>query len=710
MVESPRPSPLDAFAGHIEPTRVPLVYQVGLGIVAMAMVLLPLIYIALIVAMGWVVRWHLMNDAEIFNHVRGRGVVLALVVYLGPAIAGAIFVLFLVKPLFSRAPKPPPPFKLSESDEPMLFAFVRKICEIVGAPVPREIHLDAQVNASAGFRRGWLSFFGNDLVLVLGMPLAAGMTMRQVAGVLAHEFGHFAQGAGMRFNFIIRSVNAWFARVVFERDRWDQKLDEWAQSDEWWLKVIFLLAKGGVWLGRKILWCLMYVGHAISCFMSRQMEFDADSYEAKLAGSAEFARTAGRLRALNAAHGAAMNDAYQTYQAKELPDDLPALVVWRDEIMPADVRDSLAKQTEESKTAWNDTHPADPDRIKAALALQAAGVFQHDAPASELFADFSATSKAVTRHYFEHILDVPADKVQFRSAARIVQDRQSADASDKHLDAFFGKGFHFLRTQPIEPGAADTWREAAAQMNAAAAGYAPHLEQLNKLYETWLKQVLGCDLLGARFTLPTPGDFALASDTQSDAEGAIVQTHGRLQRLFPLMSEFESAATRRLGAALGWWIANRTDASSCIHLDRLLDAQRPLATVVPGMMQASRDSRSLHLLFENASNHNDGITLERQLRTIAKRIEVAASHCIATLGDAAHPYLENHPPIAQVLHLPEKSANEWARANDLAKVCTEALIPLLVRIMGDLCGIALAAEKELQADPSPDQPRVADGQ
>jgi Zn-dependent protease with chaperone function len=38
------------------------------------------------------------------------------------------------------------------------------------------------------------------LVLVIGLPLAAGMSMRQVAGVLAHEFGHFAQGAGMRFN------------------------------------------------------------------------------------------------------------------------------------------------------------------------------------------------------------------------------------------------------------------------------------------------------------------------------------------------------------------------------------------------------------------------------------------------------------------------------------------------------------------------------
>lgn len=323
-------SPLEAFTGSITPTRVPPLYQAGLGVVALAMVLLPLVYIALIVAVGWLVWWHLMNDIAIFDHVRGRAVVLALLAYLGPGVVGLIFVLFLIKPLFSRAPKAPPSFKLSEADEPLLFDFVKKICGLVGAPVPREIRLDTQVNASAGFRRGWLSFFGNDLVLVIGLPLAAGMSMRQVAGVLAHEFGHFAQGAGMRFNYIIRSVNGWFARVVYERDHWDDKLDGWAQADHWGIKAVFMLAKGGVWLGRKILWCLMNFGHAISCFMSRQMEFDADSYEAKLAGSSEFPRTAERLRLLGAAHGAAMQDAYQTYQNRELPDDLPYLVVWRD--------------------------------------------------------------------------------------------------------------------------------------------------------------------------------------------------------------------------------------------------------------------------------------------------------------------------------------------------------------------------------------------
>ncbi|WP_395746770.1 M48 family metallopeptidase [Prosthecobacter sp.] len=697
MPDTAPASPLDAFSGRIEPTRVPLLYQFGLAFVALAMVLLPLIYIALIIAVGWLVWWHLQNDIGIITHARGRAAVIALVVYLAPAVAGGIFILFLVKPLFSRSTDRPQIFKITPAEEPLLFAFVAKICQLVGAPEPREIRLDTQVNASAGFRRGWLSFFGSDLVLVIGLPLAAGMTARQLAGVLAHEFGHFAQGAGMRLSYIIRSVNAWFARVVFERDHWDEKLEEWSQSEEWWIKLIFMLAKGGVWVGRKVLWCLMHLGHAISCFMSRQMEYDADSYEAKLAGSAEFARTAARLRSLGFGHAVAMNDAYQTYQSKELPDDLPAMVLWREKNLPAEVQKEFDKHTAEAKTSWNDTHPADPDRVKAALAWQAPGVFQQETPAAELFADFTASCQNVTRHFFEHILEVPAGKVQFRSTTRMVEDRQSADASDQYLEAFYGKNFHLLRIQSIEPGCQGTWREAVDQMEPLAATYGHQLAQLDRCQEALLKQVIAGDLITAGFTLSEPGQFSLASSTKSGAEFAIRETNHEMQQLAALMSSYETGASRRLAAALDWWQSHHEDEASRRHLERLLVAQRALASGVPNMMQASRTSRSLQLLFDNAANHSNGYELERQARAVAQRIEVATSQCMTTLGDAEHPYLSGHPPIAQALHLPDQKDNEWARAFQLANVCTEALVPLLVRIMGDLCGLALAAEKEMKA-------------
>ncbi|MCW0220546.1 MAG: hypothetical protein OJI67_19620, partial [Prosthecobacter sp.] len=187
--------------------------------------------------------------------------------------------------------------------------------------------------------------------------------------------------------------------------------------------------------------------------------------------------------------------------------------------------------------------------------------------------------------------------------------------------------------------------------------------------------------------------------TSATAKSCLKQTQDQIFALGSQMAVYENAALRRLGAALEWRLTHAESEEQATHIRHLLTAQNALAQVLPDLMHATRASRSLRLLFDNARNHHDGYALERHVKAVSQRIEVAANRCISMLGDAAHPYLENRPPIAQVLNLPEKDENEYARAFKLANVCAEALIPLFVRLMGDLCGIALAAEKELEEAP-----------
>ena len=80
------------------------------------------------------------------------------------------------------------------------------------------------------------------------------MTLRQLTGVLVHEFGHFAQGSGMRVTYVIRSVNAWFVRVVYERDAWDQKLADWSAQAGRELTLVMWACQLLVWLSRRVLW------------------------------------------------------------------------------------------------------------------------------------------------------------------------------------------------------------------------------------------------------------------------------------------------------------------------------------------------------------------------------------------------------------------------------------------------------------------------
>ena len=96
--------------------------------------------------------------------------------------------------------------------------------------------------------------------------------MRELGGVLAHEFGHFAQGGGMRLTALVRGINSWFGRVVYERDRWDDELERRLREGDSRLAIILLMARVSIWASRRVLAGLMVVGHAISCFMLRQME------------------------------------------------------------------------------------------------------------------------------------------------------------------------------------------------------------------------------------------------------------------------------------------------------------------------------------------------------------------------------------------------------------------------------------------------------
>ena len=262
-----------------------------------------------------------------------------------------------------------------------MFEFVDRICQAVGAP-PARIDIDCQVNAAAGFRRGIWSMAGSDLVLLIGMPLVVGLNLAEFAGVLAHEFGHFSQGAGMRLSFVIRSINDWLTRVVYERDAWDQWLANTASELDLRIGCVFYAAMLGVWLTRKILWVFMMLGHIISAYLLRQMEFDADRHEARLAGRDAFVSTEQRMALLNVASSRAFSDLNEYHREGRLTDDLPQQIVASIALLPAEVHQALDAIRDNTRTGLFDTHPASRDRIASVEVENAPGLFHVNCPAS----------------------------------------------------------------------------------------------------------------------------------------------------------------------------------------------------------------------------------------------------------------------------------------------------------------------------------------
>lgn len=200
---------LAALGEPLPPLPVPLTYRLGLGLVAVLMVLLPLIYVGLIGLAGWAVIYHATEHLDWLEAHSGLG---ALMIYLGPLIIGGVLVLFMIKPLFARPPKGPEPHRIARSDEPLLFDFVERLARVVGARPPAEITITMDVNAAAGFYRGARGLVTGELSLIIGLPLMAGLDLPGFAGVLAHEFGHFAQRAVMRMTYVIRSFTSFKPR------------------------------------------------------------------------------------------------------------------------------------------------------------------------------------------------------------------------------------------------------------------------------------------------------------------------------------------------------------------------------------------------------------------------------------------------------------------------------------------------------------------
>jgi Zn-dependent protease with chaperone function len=433
---------LSSFEGSIKRPGKSPAYAISALAVAILMVLLPLLYLGLIALAAYGVYFHAVNDVRMLQTEihSGRAKVLLFLLYIGPIVAGAIMIVFMVKPFFFRPAGHSRSRSLNRESEPLLFAFVDRICEQVGAAKPKRIDVDCQVNASAGFRRGVLSMFGNDLVLTIGLPLMAGLSARQFAGVLAHEFGHFAQGTGMRLSYLIRSLNMWFLRVVYQRDSLDEQLQSGASQVDVRIGWILYLAMGAVWLSRRVLWALMRVGDVVGGYLLRQMEFDADRYEARLSGSDAFASTMTRVVMLDVASNAAFADLRESYREGRLCDDLPQLIVSRAENMPEDVRRSVSEAMTREKTLWFHTHPCSTDRIASAQREAAPGVFRLEAPATELLRDFRAHSLATTLEFYRGVFGNELARNKLRPLSEFVAEAETKrQGLQTAFDYFFGE-------------------------------------------------------------------------------------------------------------------------------------------------------------------------------------------------------------------------------------------------------------------------------
>jgi Zn-dependent protease with chaperone function len=707
---------LGGFSGVIEPVELAGTYHLGIFLVALVMVLLPVLYVGLICLVGYLLCLYAVNGVGIM-----RGGIFAIVVYLGPLLAGGILILFMIKPIFAPSREQRRIRSVTGKSDPLLFAFVQRVCHVVGSPEPKRIDVNTEVNASAGFRRGLLSMFGDDLVLTIGLPLVAGFNLRQLAGVLGHEFGHFTQGAGMRLTYLVRTIGFWLHRAVYERDEWDERLVQWSKQLDLRLGVILYLAMLFVWITRKILWVFMVIGYAVGGYLLREMEYDADRHEARVAGSDVFESTCRRLNVLSVSSQKAYNDLGEFYQEGRLCDNLPGLIVANAKRMPKDVRKAIDESISESSTGLFDTHPADKDRIANARSENAPGVFRLEYPATVLFRDFPVLSRNVTVDFYRMVFGKEFKPSELHPLEDLLERQSKEEEADEALGRFFLKAFSSLRPlklkgellgPPTDPrGCAASVKQSRKRMEEDRPAYAEAYEEFDQADTHILEADQALAIARANCRIK-PDDFSFPMSSSSDARKAKEMADGRHRKAVRRMESFESAATERLTAALQLLyvpqVAARIENAAMWQDDatRVFSAAKLVAQQLEPVKELRNEYCALGAMVGKLDDNSDNQVLLRQLHSQMETVLWRMGDIRQELSLMPYPLDHAKGNISMgdyvLSDLPHQ--DDLGGIHDAGRAFLETMPGLYARLMGRLVLMAEKAESILGLKPLPPPP------
>lgn len=649
---NPDYSILAAFDQPIARPKTGVVYHLCLFLVAGAMLVLPVIYLAFVGALIWLVYHHAVYDwtpiMTLGGFIGGRVMIVKFMIYAVPLFAGIVVIFFMFKPLLAGRPKHAQPLALNPSDNPLLYAFIAKICDVVGAPTPQRIDMDCELNASASFRRGFRSMTGSDLVLTIGLPLVANLTAREFAGVIAHEFGHFTQGAGMRLSYLIRSINYWFARVAYQRDAWDEALEQWANDvEDGRVAIIVWSVQLAVWLSRLVLKLLLFTGHIIAGFMLRQMEYDADAYEIKVAGSETFEATMRKLATL----GAALRGTYQQIHARwkksgQLPDNLSELLRQMHENLPPSVLQKIDDELGFRRTGLFDSHPSPADRIRRARMAGEPGIFYDDRPASSLFASFEHPARFVTLLHYTENLGIPVtEKMLLHVESKQSKDAQGYAVPKDPADEFFLGMLPLmlpLRIAPPAPSAnleADLaeFRQISTGLEQVAGQITPMASQYQAASQKWLDARAAARLLEMGVAID-PKNFGLTDASVDCAKAAEVDAFSTQESLRQSLREVTGALNRRLQLALAIRLAGGGESgANPVSPDQI--------TALVGQLNQSADE------YESQENTLDALAMLNHINTV--RQSQGETPAVARALDAQRTFVNSFlAPPANIANAP----------------------------------------------------------
>ncbi len=175
------------------------------------------------------------------------------------AVIGIVSIVIGIVPQHREFSQPGP--RVSPERQPRLFEEIRGVAEATGSAMPHEVYIVGDVNAAVA-HVGGLAGLGSRPIMMLGLPLIAVLSVSELRGVIAHEFGHY-MGGETRLSPVIYRTREGIGRTIGTLER----------SVHWMSRGI---RYPFIWYGE------MYL--RLTQALSRRQELDADAMAARVAG------------------------------------------------------------------------------------------------------------------------------------------------------------------------------------------------------------------------------------------------------------------------------------------------------------------------------------------------------------------------------------------------------------------------------------------
>jgi len=700
--------PERCFEGSVdEVTRSP--YR-GAGIYAAAlfMGLLPLAYLALIVAFCYGLYLYAGFGYRAIQHLdpENQGLA-AFLIYLAPLLIGMVLVAFLLKPFVAPKASNHAQIPVSLDEEPALARFCRGMAKSLTAPGADEVILRCDAECAASFPPGLRGCFSRRVRIEIGLTAAAGCDLPRLAGLIAAAWTPMRPTVGRRAHHFIRTVEDWFRRAVFERDAWDRRLERWSRSSGELhpiLSLTLLLARLGVGTTRRVMRVYLAFGVAVSRILMRRVVAEADA-----AGIA----VAGRARYLDALREAALLDLswaelatdQERFTGDRFVDDLPRLCVARRRDHVADEEAAL----EEVRWRQARRHPAMPrfadrlDTVEQGEPVQ--GVFRCRGPSAQLFVDFDRRCHEATLVHYREIIDWQGDDDELVPAAEYgdlgaLEARAREDGGEFFHDLF--SSLHLppapapAEEEPVEGGLAGHRVALDAARGRVATILPAARRDLGELHE--LDRRLG-ELEGRRATTDEDEDAVLA-EIEAELAATAQAMDDRLEALAPIREAYARRLALVERAADDPAIAPRLDREVAVRGEAAAAALVELDAQLRALLTLRYVAAELAALLGRFEPEQEEDAISERLDVLARRCHVLLAGLHRDLVEVPHPLAPPSAPdhlgrflVPEVPHpddwpaLAAAAALARERADDLAARCI-ALVGLRAHRVEAACGLS----------------------